>query len=68
MRYAKIVNGSGILERTEKRKSVLVNGTEITKNEFDNLSAGIEIFVCGFPSKSILAKYFPASAESEVEE
>lgn len=68
MRYAKIINGSGILERTEKRKSVLVNGTEITKNEFDNLSAGLEIFVCGFSAETVLPKYFPASAESEVEE
>lgn len=68
MRYAKIVNNSGILERTEKRKSVLVNGTEITKNEYDNLSAGLEIFVCGFTAADVMSKYFPTPAESEVQE
>lgn len=71
MRYAKITNSTtGCLERTEKRKTVLVEGTEISKNEYKCLSAGIEIFVCGFDSDEVIAKYFPAPApeESEVEE
>lgn len=69
MKYAKIINSTtGCLERTEKRKTILVEGTEISKNEFKCLSAGLEIFVCGFDSDEVMAKYFPAPEESEVKE
>ena len=69
MRYAKITNATtGCLERIEKRKTVLVEGTEISQNEYKCLSAGLEIFVCGFDAADVMAKYFPAPEESEVEE
>lgn len=69
MRYAKIINStSGILERTEKRKTVLVEGTEISKNEYQCLTAGLEIFVCGFDPDDVMEKYFPPPEESEVAE
>lgn len=67
MKYAKIINSAtGCLERTEKRKTVLVEGTEISKNEYKCLSAAIEIFVCGLSSSDVMAKYFPIQNESEV--
>lgn len=67
MKYAKIINSAtGCLERTEKRKTVLVEGTEISKNEYKCLSAAIEIFVCGLNTSDVMAKYFPTQNESEV--
>lgn len=67
MKYAKIINSTtGCLERTEKRKTILVEGTEISKNEYKCLSAAIEIFVCGLSSSDVMAKYFPTQNESEV--
>lgn len=67
MKYAKIINlTTGCLERTEKRKTVLIEGTEISKNEYKCLSAAIEIFVCGLSSSDVMAKYFPIQNESEV--
>lgn len=69
MRYAKIINStSGLLERTEKRKTVLIEGTEISKNEYDCLTAGLEIFVCGFDADEVMEKHFPTPEESEVSE
>lgn len=67
MKYAKIINSAtGCLERTEKRKTVLVEGTEISKNEYKCLSAAIEIFVCGLNTSDVMAKYFHTQNESEV--
>ena len=60
MKYAKISTQSNTcLERTEKRKTLLVEGTEISRNEFNCLSAGIEIFICGFTPSDVINKYFP---------
>lgn len=68
MKYAKIINSAtGCLERTEKRKTILVEGTEISKNEYKCLSAAIEIFVCGLDTSDVMAKYFPTQVNDESE-
>lgn len=65
MKYAKVINSNGILERTEKRKTVLSTATEITQNEYKNLSASIEIFVGKLPAEDVLPKYWQDESGEE---
>lgn len=65
MKYAKVINSSGVLERTEKRKTVLSTAVEITQNEYKNLSASIEIFVGKLSAEDVLPKYWQDESGEE---
>lgn len=52
-KFYKILN-NGVLERIEKGKEVPEGAIEISKNEYYNLSVGLQIFVCGLDSEEVI--------------
>lgn len=54
IRYSKILNQNGVLERIEKGKNISSNATECTENEYNCLQVGIQIFVCGMSEESVV--------------
>ena len=56
MKYSKIEDSNGCLERIEKGSDVLANATEINRNEYYCISVGVKIFVAQIPQNSITSE------------